>query len=230
MTGHTDPVEVRRGGIGFAELLGTPGVIEVCDLRSTFGFLAFHGGNLERVTDQIASEAAARSGASFYAVLQPPGLRHHIPSAEVDPSCSPRLRAFLDHCSFVVAVHGYGLEGRWTSLLLGGRDRTLASHVASHLRVALPAYEIVDDLERIPANLRGLHPRNPCNLTRGGGVQLELPPRVRGLTPMARWWPRTNGRFPHVDDVVAGLVAAATSWDRAGEGGCVRGRRSGPSA
>ena len=213
LTGHTGRVDVHRGEMGFAQLLRSPGVIEVCDLRSTFGFLAFHGGNLERVTDQIASEAAARSGSSFYAVLQPPGLRHHIPSAEIDPACSPRLRAFLDHCSAVVAVHGYGLRGRWTSLLVGGGNRSLASHVAHHLRAALPAYDVVDDLDRIPPRLRGLHPDNPCNRTGGGGVQLELPPRVRGLSPLAPWWPGANGRrFPHVDDVVTGLVESASSW------------------
>lgn len=206
-------MDVCRGEVTFAELLAMPGMIEVAHLRSRFGFLAFHGGNLERMTDQIASEAAARAGASFYAVLQPVGVRHHIPSAQVDPAASPRLAAFLAHCDAVVAVHGYGLQGRWTHLLLGGRNRQLAGHVGHHLRHALPAYEVVDDLERIPAPLRGLHPCNPCNRTRGGGVQLELPPRVRGLTPMARWWPGAGRRFPHVDDLVAGLAAAATSWE-----------------
>jgi phage replication-related protein YjqB (UPF0714/DUF867 family) len=206
-------VDVRRGEIGFGDLLSVPGVVEVCDLRSRFGFLAFHGGNLERITDQVASEAAARSGSSFYAVLQPVGLRHHIPSAQVDPADSPRLAAFLDHCDAVVAVHGYGLQDRWTHLLLGGGNRPLAAHLGRHLRHHLPAYEVVDDMERIPAHLRGLHPRNPCNRTRSGGVQLELPPRVRGLTPMARWWPGAGRRFPHVDDLVAALAAAARTWD-----------------
>jgi phage replication-related protein YjqB (UPF0714/DUF867 family) len=205
-------VDVRRSQVNFAELLALPGVLEVCDLRSTFGFMAFHGGNLERVTDQIASEAAARAGASFYGVLQPPGLRHHIPSALVDPAQSDRLARFLEHCEVVVAVHGYGRRGRWTHLLVGGGNRHLARHVGHHLRSALPAYEVVDDLERIPATLRGQHPANPCNRVRGGGVQLELPPRVRGLSPLARWWPGSGRRFPHVDDLIAGLVAAAGCW------------------
>jgi phage replication-related protein YjqB (UPF0714/DUF867 family) len=205
-------VDVRRGEITFADLLELPGVTEVSDLRSPFGFLAFHGGNLERVTDHIASEAAARSGSSFYGVLQPPGVRHHIPSIQVDPGHSPRLAAFLDHCDVVVAVHGYGMHGRWTHLLLGGANRDLAAHVGHHLRRALPAYRVIDHLDDIPTNLRGLHPRNPCNRTRGGGVQLELPPRVRGLSPLARWWPGSGRRFPHVDDLVHGLAEAARGW------------------
>lgn len=209
-------MEVRRGEVSFDELLRLPGVAEVCDLRSRFGFLAFHGGNLERVTDQIASEAAARSGSSFYGVLQPPGMRHHIPSIEVDPDRSPALRAFLAHCDVVVAVHGYGMRGRWTHLLVGGSNRELAGHVGRHLRRALPAYEVIDELERIPRPLRGTHPRNPCNAPRQGGVQIELPPRVRGLSPLARWWPGSGHRFPHVDDLVTGLARAASEWPGSG--------------
>lgn len=205
-------MEVQRGEVGFEELLALPGVVEVCDLRSSFGFMAFHGGNLERVTDVVASEAAARSGSSFYGVLQPAGLRHHVASAEVDPRHSTRLARFLEHCDVVVAVHGYGRQRRWTQLLVGGTNRALAVHVARHLEAALPAYQVVDDLGRIPTTLRGLHPDNPCNRSRSGGVQLELPPRVRGLSPLASWWPGDAKRFPHVDDLINGLADAATSW------------------
>ena len=65
----------------------------------------------------------------------------------------------------------------------------------------LDGYEIVDDLDVIPAPLRGLHPENPVNRTRAGGVQLELPPRVRGLGP--------HGRPETVDALVAALAEAA---------------------
>ena len=51
--------EVSREPITFQELLERPGVIEISDLRSRFGFCAFHGGNLERVTEQIASDLEA---------------------------------------------------------------------------------------------------------------------------------------------------------------------------
>ena len=51
------------------------------------------------------------------------------------------------------------------------------------MRPALPDYDVVLDLEAIPRELRGLHPDNPVNIPRLGGVQLELPPRVRGLGP-----------------------------------------------
>lgn len=170
----------------FAELLATPGVTEHVEVRSAFGFMAIHGGSLERGTAEIATAAARSAGASLYTVTQPPDFRWHLPSRLVDPSASAGLSAFLDHVDTVVSVHGYGREGRWTHLLVGGADRALAGQIAMGLRDALPAYEIVDDISRIPKNLRGLHPANPVNATRAGGVQLELPPRIRGIGPRAR--------------------------------------------
>ena len=206
---------VDKTPIRFGELLAKPGVIEVLDLRGPIGFCAFHGGNLERLTEQIASEAAARSGSSFYGVIQPRGTRHHIPSARVDPAESAKLNEFIDHCHHVIAIHGYGLRGHFASLLCGGQNREMAAHVALHIRNAVPAYDTIDDIERIPKALRGLHPSNPCNLTAGGGVQIELPPRVRGLTPLVRHWPShdyNKRRFPHVNDLIGGLVQAAEAW------------------
>ena len=90
---------------------------------------------------------------------------------------------FFDHVDVVVTVHGYGRWGRFTSLLLGGSNRELAATLAAALRPALPDYDVVLDLDAIPRELRGLHPDNPVNIPRLGGVQLELPPRVRGLGP-----------------------------------------------
>ncbi len=208
--------EVDKTPITFAELLAKPGVLEVLDLKGPIGFCAFHGGNLERMTAEIASEAAARSGSSFYGVIQPRGTRHHIPSAKVDPAESEKLSAFLDHCHNVIAIHGYGLKGHFASLLCGGRNRAMARHVAFHIRAALPAYESIDDIERIPRSLRGMHPRNPCNLSAGGGVQIELPPRVRGLTPLVVHWPShdyRSRRFPHINDLIEGLIQAAVTWN-----------------
>ena len=115
----------------FDELLAHPGVEEIVELRSTFGFMAYHGGSLEEVTDVVATAAAEQAGASLYAVLQPAGFRWHIPSTEVRPEQSQALAEFLDHVEVVVTVHGYGREGMWTTLLVGGQNRTLADHVAS---------------------------------------------------------------------------------------------------
>jgi phage replication-related protein YjqB (UPF0714/DUF867 family) len=163
----------------FDELLRHPGVVEECELRSPFGFLAIHGGSLERGTAEVATEAAECGGASLYAVRQPEDLHWHIPSALVDPSCAPALHAFLDHVELVVSVHGYGRKGHANVVLIGGRNRDLAARAASALRAAVPSHRFVDDLHAIPPTLRGVHVDNPVNRTRGGGIQIELPPTLR---------------------------------------------------
>ena len=121
----------------------------------------------------------------LYALCQPDDLRH-IPSVQMDPAESPALERFLDHVDVVLSVHGYGRDGLFTTLLLGGGDRSLAGHVAGHLRAALPNYTVAADLADIPKALRGLHPDNPVNRSRGGGVQIELPPRHPPAGPQRR--------------------------------------------
>lgn len=197
--------------MSFADLLAHPGVEEVSVLRSRFGFMAYHGGGLEEMTDVVAGRAAALAGASYYGVHQPPGLEWHIPSTQVDPLHSPALSAFLDHVEIVVTVHGFGRQGFWTTLLLGGQNRDLAGHVASRLQPRLPAYELATDLDRIPTELRGLSPRNPVNLPPGRGVQVELPPRVRGSSPL--WWDWEGPEpTPHTVALIDGLADAAAAW------------------
>ena len=163
--------------------------------------MALHGGSLERGTAEIARRAAHESRASLYAVEQPEALQWHVPSHLYDPAAAPILQAFLDHVDVVISVHGYGREGYWTRLLLGGGNRMFACDAAARMRPYLEGFELVDDVEAIPRELRGLHPRNPVNLSSDGGLQLELPPRVRGLGP--------RGEPAYVDALVGALVAVA---------------------
>lgn len=164
------------------------------------------------MTDRIASEAAARSDASLYAVIQPPDMRWHLPSIEVTPAASKRLAAFLDHVDVAVAVHGFGRDGLWSTILVGGANRPLADHVGRHLGPALDDHEICTDIDAMPAELRGVHTENPVNLCRaGGGVQLELPPGVRGLTPRWAAW-SGPALTPPTEALVEALAAAARSW------------------
>ncbi|OBK27691.1 replication protein [Mycobacterium asiaticum] len=206
------PRPVVADGTGpqsLSELQNEPGMVEVSRLRSRFGFLAIHGGGLEQMTDVIAERAADAAGASVYLLRHPDRYPHHLPSARFDPAGSRALAEFLDHVDVAVSLHGYGRIGRGTQLLAGGHNRALASHVAQHIR--LPGYEVVTDLEAIPAELRGLHPDNPVNRVRDGGMQLELPARVRGLSPRSPL-PESDGLSPVTSSLVTGLVAAARSW------------------
>jgi phage replication-related protein YjqB (UPF0714/DUF867 family) len=193
----------------FGALLASDGVREECVLRSRFGFLAFHGGSLERGTAEVAEAAASQAGGSYYGVVQPPDLRWHIPSQCIDPAESEALASFVDHVDVTVAVHGYGRRGWWTTLLLGGTNRELAATLARAVRAGLPHYAVIDDLDIVPVELRGTHPANPVNRPRLGGVQLELPPRVRGLGPR---WEGTPWPVPDTAALVDALAAVARDW------------------
>jgi phage replication-related protein YjqB (UPF0714/DUF867 family) len=198
-------------GLTFAELLAMPGVVEQCELRGRVGFMAYHGGALEELTDVIAREAADATGASYYAVLQPESLLVHVPSIDVTPMASPALQAFVDHVDVAISIHGYGRMSMRTSILLGGRNRELAAHVAAHVGRVLPDYEVIDELALIPLELQGVHVRNPVNLPRDTGVQIELPPRIRGAGPFWSDW-NGDGLVPHTRALIDGLVAAVHSW------------------
>ncbi|OBK56543.1 poly-gamma-glutamate hydrolase family protein [Mycobacterium kubicae] len=207
--GQPSPSTSEQGPQSLSALLQEPGVVEECQLRSRFGFLAIHGGGLEQMTDVIARCAADSADASVYLLRHPDGYPHHLPSARFDPAESPRLAEFLDHVDVVVSLHGYGRIGRSTQLLAGGRNRALATHLARHIQV--PGYQVVTDLEAIPPELRGLHPDNPVNRARGGGAQLELSVRVRGLSPRSPL-PGADGLSPVNADLVRGLADAARAW------------------
>jgi phage replication-related protein YjqB (UPF0714/DUF867 family)/gamma-glutamylcyclotransferase (GGCT)/AIG2-like uncharacterized protein YtfP len=192
-----------------SELLSRPDVVEDSTLRSRFGFLAIHGGGLEKMTDVIAERSAQAADASVYVLRHPGHYPHHLSSSAYRAGESDALDVFLDHVEVVVSLHGYGRIGRTMQLLAGGGNRTLAAHLAEH--VSVPGYQVVTDLEDIPRELRGLHPDNPVNRARGGGAQLELTPRVRGISP--RSGPvGDDGLCAPTSALVAGLTEAAKTW------------------
>lgn len=196
------------------ELLASPLVAETCTLRGAIGLMAFHGGNLERTTDVVAREVAARTGASLYCVVQSPPMRRHVPSTAFRPEHSRALAAFLDHVDVAITIHGYGRRASWRHLLLGGRNRPLARHLARHLRRGLPGdYHVVDALEAIPRELRGQHPDNPVNRPCEAGVQIELPPTVRWNHAERNWSDHQGtGRARQVDDLIEALAAGVATW------------------
>ena len=202
----------RPGGPeSLRDLLALPGVHEDVVLRSRFGLMAIHGGDLELMTDTIATTAAGQGDASYYGVVYPVGLNRHLASARYRRDESAALASFLDHVDVVVSIHGYGRDGMWTSLLAGGSNRALAEHLAGELADRLPGYDVVTDLERIPPELRGAHPSNPVNIPRSGGVQLELPPRVRGSSPFSPP-PGPDGFSPPTRALIDGLAEVAATW------------------
>lgn len=190
-------------------MLARPGVVEHCELRGPVGFMAYHGGALEEMTDQIADAAAERSAASYYAVTQPAEPEPlHIASAQIDPDASVALATFIDHVDLAITIHGFGRRGHFSSILIGGSNRSAADLVGRVIASHLPAYRVITDIDEIPAGLRGLHPRNPVNLPTHGGVQIELPPRVRGAGPL--WWDHhPHHLVPHTIALIDALAEAA---------------------
>jgi phage replication-related protein YjqB (UPF0714/DUF867 family) len=198
--------------VAFADLLAHPDVVEHLELRSSVGFLALHGG-LEPGTAEIARDAAARAGASCYAISQPRDLRMHVPSVDADPGEMPYLASFLAHVHTVVSVHGYyrPLE-RPQAVLVGGGNRELVAGLSLRLRVVLPEYRIVDDVDAIPSHMRGLDPRNPVNLTAQGGVQLELPHHLRAVRP-SPYHGNTAMHRRHTETLLCSLVDFVAQLD-----------------
>jgi phage replication-related protein YjqB (UPF0714/DUF867 family) len=188
--------------VSWTQLLAHPEVGEEASFAGSVGFMAFHAG-LESGTYEIATAAAAASGASLYTVRQPDNLRWHVPSTQVDPAGSPTLAAWLGHVERVIAVHGYGRRQRPWDVLVGGAHPDRAREVAAGLRSAAPELRIIEDPEDIPPGLQGRHPDNPVNRPRGGGVQIEFPVRARfgamvpaiaeALAGVARDWAASLG-------------------------------------
>ena len=192
-------------------LLETSDAYEELEIRSEVGLMAYHGGTLEKATDAIARETAELCGASYYGLIQTNADPLHFPSTKLFEYASENLNIFFQHVRVVITIHGYGREHLFHSVLLGGRNRALASHLASFLKMALPDYSFENDLEQIPKELRGLHPKNPVNIPALTGVQVELPPTLRWNREEWGWSDNGGiGRAKHVDDIIVALSNAIT--------------------
>ena len=168
MTTRTERVEIEG-----VRLLAT------LTLGGEIGLLALHGSN-EGGTAELARSVAGRCGATSLVFTQP-GTRKpvHIPSPRMEVEHCALLRTFLARVAVTVSLHGHRRPATPRSVFLGGGNRPAAHLLASHLGALRPEFDPVTDLEEIPLALRGLHARNPVNLTRRGGVQVELPLAAR---------------------------------------------------
>ena len=211
-----------------AELLALPEVKEECVLRSRVGFMALHGGSQDRGTDQIASWAAEEAGASYYAIVQPAALRFHLTSRRHNPDHSAFFRAFLQHVEIAISVHGFGRDGfaLWVDpvrgliinpygpalrgnqtgplrgIIVGGQNPELLGVARRLLDDRFAGYHVADERVRL-----GFHPDNPVNLPSARGVQVELPPGLRGIGEYGEHLvPRKDGL---VTAVVTALVELA---------------------
>jgi phage replication-related protein YjqB (UPF0714/DUF867 family) len=190
--------------------------------------MALHGGSQDRGTDQIASRAAEQAGASYYAIIQPAGLRVHLTSRRHNPDHSALLRTFLQHVDIAISVHGFGRDsfalwidperglviepygpatrgnqsGPLRGVIVGGHNAELLKAARQLLNDRFAGYHVADERVRL-----GFHPDNPVNLPSERGIQVELPPGLRGIGDCGEHFaPRQDGI---VTEVVAALVELA---------------------
>ncbi|MGW2649377.1 poly-gamma-glutamate hydrolase family protein [Streptomyces sp. NPDC001393] len=156
------------------EIEGTPMVATLVP-GNGIGLLALHGSN-EGGTAELARTVAHRCGATSLVFTQP-GVRRpvHIPSPRMAVDHCALLREFLERVALTVSLHGHLRPEAPHTVFLGGGNRDAAHVLAEAFATGIPQFPAVTDLRAIPASLRGVHPRNPVNLTRLGGVQVELP-------------------------------------------------------
>ncbi|MEU9920784.1 poly-gamma-glutamate hydrolase family protein [Streptomyces griseoluteus] len=167
-------------------------------LAGPIGLLALHGA-VEGGTAELAREVATRTGATFLTFTQPTGPPQHIPSIRMSP-CTP-LTAFLTHATLTISLHGHSRRSAPRTIYVGGSNRPAARVLATAL--ADSPFTPITTLADIPHPLRGLHPDNPVNGTRDGGVQLELPVQARTTHPVP-----TDPEVPPrevVDRIAAGV-------------------------
>jgi phage replication-related protein YjqB (UPF0714/DUF867 family) len=190
--------------------------------------MALHGGSQDRGTHEIASQAAERAGASYYAIIQPSDLRVHLTSRAHDPDHSAQMRDFLKHVNVAISVHGFGRDGfnlfvapargiviepygpafrgsqtgPLRGIIVGGQNAQLLDAARRLLHGRFSGYRVADERIRL-----GFHSENPVNLPLAQGVQIELPPGLRGIGDLGEQM--VSREDETVTEVIATLVELA---------------------
>jgi phage replication-related protein YjqB (UPF0714/DUF867 family) len=88
-------------------------------------------------------------------------------------------------------------SGPLRGIIVGGRNADLVDAARQLLNDRLAGYHVADERVRL-----GFHPDNPVNLPTAGGVQIELPPGLRGIGEFG------DHLAPRRDGVVTAVVTA----------------------
>ena len=98
-------------------------------------------------------------------------------------------------------LYGPALRGTQTGplrgVIVGGRNPDLLDAARRLLRDRFAGYHVADERVRL-----GFHPDNPVNLPSAAGIQIELPPGLRGIGDFGECL------VPAEDGLVAETIAA----------------------
>ncbi len=163
-----------RRGVGFVEYARFAGGVAV---------LAVHGGGIEPGTEELAEYAAAETGCSLYVFsgrLEKGNSRLRRMSRSLFREEDSLRSRVIGQANAVISIHGHGRDAN--EIYAVGASEVLKGMFVELMAQRLPAFPVVTDPAKIPKGLAGLHPDNVVNLPAGGGLQLELPARLRTCT------------------------------------------------
>ena len=111
----------------------------------------------------------------------------------------------------VVEPYGPAMRGRQTGplrgIIVGGQNGQLLDAARRLFHGRFSGYHVAHERVRL-----GLHPDNPVNLPSSHGVQIELPPGLRGIGDFGETLvPRQDGVVSEVVDTLVELAARATT-------------------
>jgi hypothetical protein len=111
----------------------------------------------------------------------------------------------------VIEPYGPALRGSQTrplrGIIIGGRNPELLDVARRLFHERFADYRVADERVQL-----GFHPDNPCNLPSAQGVQIELPPGLRGIGDFG------EELVPSEDGIVTEVIAALVELGhRAGE-------------
>jgi len=159
----------------------TPFWAEYTILRGPVGLMAFHGGSIEKGTEEMANYICSKTDCSLYVfsgrLSRDNYEKLHIPSSLLNPTHSEKLSSFMTHITTAIAFHGHRIDDL---ILVGGLNRSMRKKIVN----ALSEYDAKDAMEENDSSykmVRGESTLNIVNKAREKGVQIEIPFRLRQL-------------------------------------------------
>lgn len=151
-------------------------------LRGQVGLMAFHGGSIEKGTEEMANYICSKTDCSLYVfsgrLSRDNYEKLHVPSSLLNPAHSEKLSSFMTHIATAIAFHGHRID---ECILVGGLNRGMRKKLVR----ALSEYDAKDAMEGNDPSyklVRGESLQNIVNKAPEKGVQIEIPHRLRHLS------------------------------------------------